>query len=168
MTDIDAVVFDRIEGVIGIFQLKWQDFNIAEVKQQRSRAKDFVSRVDAWATAISDWIAEFGLEALCRVLQISPVDGIPVTNIRLFAIGRSAARFKSYGYQPSRPDVAHCTWAQFLRLRYEIGPVENVITRLHDAIRTESNGIPRLDNVSQEIVAAGQSILFEDFWFECE
>jgi PLD-like domain len=44
------------------------------------------------------WIDQFGVPALCRALKIKLQDGAEPRHVRLTAIGRSNARFRSYGY----------------------------------------------------------------------
>ena len=82
----------------------------------------------------------------------------------MFAIGRSVSRFRSYGYAPQCESVAVCSWPQFVRLRYEIRPTQNVFRSLHAQIRTESIGPTKLKAIPHEMVVAGQKVLFENLW----
>lgn len=82
-TDIDAAVLDRTTSTIGLFQLKWQDFNTYNVRTQRSRAKNFVNRVDAWVSAVEGWLEDFGKDRLCEVLRLQRNHGEQLADISL-------------------------------------------------------------------------------------
>lgn len=161
-TDIDAAVFDTITGELGVFQLKWQDFNSNDVAKQRSRAKNFVEKVDAWARSVQSWFAEFGTESLLRSLRIKNASGI--SRVHLFALGRSAARFQSYGYVSQVDAIASATWRQFTRLRYEVGPSENVLGDLHAAIKAESATPLTLMPIPQEMKLRTHTVVLENLW----
>jgi hypothetical protein len=164
VTDIDAAVFDTVSGELGLFQLKWQDFNSNDIAKQRSRARNFVEKVDGWARSVEDWITEFGDVALMRALRMRSVTG--AAKVRLFAVGRSAARFQSYGFAHQVDSIASATWRQFARLRFEIGPSENVIRDLHDAIQAERSTPVLLKPIRQEMPLANYRIVFENLWNE--
>ena len=162
VTDIDAAVFDIATGELGLFQLKWQDFNSNDVTKQRSKAKNFVEKVDVWADSVEGWLAEFGTNRLQRALRIRSASGI--SQIRLFALGRSAARFQSYGYVPQVDSVASATWRQFTRLRYEIGASENVLRDLHAAVQAERTTPVTLRPIRQEVPLGAHTIVLENLW----
>lgn len=162
ITDIDAAVFDTITGDIGLFQLKWQDFNSNDVAKQRSRAKNFVEKVDAWALSVQVWLAEFGAESLLRSLRIRSASGI--SRVHLFAIGRSAAQFQSYGYVSQVDTIASATWRQFARLRYEVGPSNNVLSDLHAAIQAERMTPLTLKPIRQEMKLRTHTVVLENLW----
>ena len=167
-TDIDAAIFDWTSGELAIFQLKWQDFATGEIRQQRSKAKNFVERVDKWTAAVRSWIDVEGLDALRKALRIKAASSIPITDIRLFAVGRSAARFRSYGYTLQHTETAVAIWPQFIRARFEVGPVADVILALHDRLRREGEQPVKRKAIPHEVVAAGQQVIFEDLWSTAE
>jgi hypothetical protein len=166
VTDIDAAIFESVSGELGLFQLKWQDFNSNDIAKQRSRARNFVEKVDVWAKSVEGWIAEFGDVELMRALRMKR--GTEMTKVRLFAIGRSAARFQSYGFSHKAESIASATWRQFARLRYEIGPTENVLRDLHAAIQAEKSTPVMLKPIRQEVPLANYRLVFENFWNEFE
>jgi hypothetical protein len=166
ITDIDAAILDIVTGELALFQLKWQDFSSNDVTKQRSKAKNFIEKVDAWATSVQDWLAEFGAGALKRSLRIK--SSTDVTQVRLFAIGRSAARFQSYGFASQVEAVASATWRQFTRLRYEVGSSENIFSDLHDAIQADRTTLVKLRPVRQEMPMGKHTIVFENLWNEFE
>jgi hypothetical protein len=88
----------------------------------------------------------------------------PISKIYLFAIGRAAARFQSYGYAPEVETVAPATWRQFVRLRYEVGPSENVFRDIHNAIRNERTIPVKLTPIRQEMALGKFTVVFENLW----
>ena len=164
VTDIDAAVFDRVTGTLALFQLKWQNFDTNDVRRQRSKAKNFVEQVDAWAEGTRRWIDEFGATALCQALRLGLDGGREVSGILMFAIGRSASRFQSYGYVSESKDVAICVWPQFVRLRYEVGPADDVFRSLHDRMQSEKQRAITTIPLPHELSAAGSRVVFEDLW----
>jgi hypothetical protein len=165
VTDIDTAIYDTLTGHLALFQLKWQDFTTHDIRKQRSRAKNFVDQVDDWTTRVANWIVEFGHEGLCRALGLQ---GYDVEKSWLFAIGRSAARFQSYGYAPKSSETAIGTWRQFVKLRYEVGPQPNVFEALHQRLVTDRNRPLKRLPIRHEIVVCEQKILFEDLWSQID
>lgn len=168
LTDIDAAVLDRATGELGLFQLKWQDFSSDKVKTQRSKAKNFVNQVGSWAEKLEMWIEEYGLDGLCRSLRIPKEKSVGGLKVRLFAIGRVAARFGSYGFQQGKSNIAVCSWDQFVRIRYELGTTDLIFCELFELIVKEIEGADKLKPLPHEIVVGDQTIRFEDFWVGLE
>jgi len=164
LTDIDAAVFDTISGELGLFQLKWQDFNSNDVGKQRSKAKNFTEKVDVWAQSVQSWVAEYGVVGLQQALRIRSASAI--SRIHLFALGRSAARFQSYGYVSQVDAVASATWRQFIRLRHELGLSEKVLGDLHVAIQSERTTPVRLRPIKQQMPLGNHIVIFENLWNE--
>lgn len=162
VTDIDAAILDVETGTLALFQLKWQDFNTNDVRSQRSKAKNFISQIDKWADAIDSWLSEFGVETLLRLLRID----LTVTRVRLFAIGRSAARFRSYGYSSNNATVVCSSWLQFVRLRIKAANTANVFDTIADEANREELTPLKLNPIPYEISISGRRILFEDMWCE--
>jgi hypothetical protein len=96
VTDIDAAILDWTTGELALFQLKWQDFNTTDVGSQRSKAKNFVTRVDQWVRQVESWIGEFGRDALCRGLRLNSEASRRISEVRLFAIGQSPPTKRAY------------------------------------------------------------------------
>jgi len=149
-------------GELGLFQLKWQDFSTNDVARQRSKAKNFTEKVDAWARDVQGWLAEFGTESLLRSFRMKAVR--PISQIYVFAVGRSAARFQSYGFAAQVRTLASATWRQFTRLRFEIGPSEHVLGDLHAAIQAERMTPLKLIPIRQEMSLGRHTIVLENLW----
>lgn len=165
VTDIDAAVYDGATGDLLLFQLKWQDFTSSNVKSQRSKAKNFTEQVREWAEAISGWLDDFGTAALCQALKIKLRAGTVPRSVRLIALGRSNARFRSYGYE-SGVDVLTLPWAQFVRLRYAIGPQQELFELLGQAVIREASSPVSRQPLPYLLDRKGMTVNFKDIWSE--
>lgn len=163
VTDIDAAIFDCVTGDLVLFQLKWQDFSSSSVRIQRSKAKNFSERVQSWAKKITSWIDEFGSVALCRALKIKLPDGAEPRYVRLVAIGRSNARFRSYGYNTGS-DVLVLPWPQFVRLRLSIGLSQDFFELLMQAVIDENAEPVERKPLPYVLERHGSRITFNDIW----
>ncbi len=168
LTDIDAAILDRTTGDLALFQLKWQDFKGATTKQTISRAKNFVEQVQVWADKISQWIDNQGIDELLKALRLKKPDITDEVNVYLFVIGQMGARFGSYGHKIKRRGLVAATWPQFVRLRYETGPVLNAIRDLHEKIHLESSGKVSLRPMPFTMETCGVRVHFENLWNERE
>ncbi len=164
VTDIDAAVLDITTGELGLFQLKWQDLASNRLGAIRSKAKNFVERVSLWADQVEDWIEEFGEAELCRSLKLQIPKGAVPSRVMMFAVGRSGARFKSYGYALTNDNIAASNWNQFVRLRYEVGPAERVLSEIHSRIFSEQSRKEARKPLPYSFEIDGRTICFEDMW----
>lgn len=163
VTDIDAAIFDNVTGELVLFQLKWQDFSTSNVRAQRSKAKNFVDQVEGWGEKVTSWLDEFGVAALCKSLKIRVPGGELPTLVRLWAIGRSNARFQSYGYNTGSQVLA-LTWPQLIRLRFEIGPEEDVFVRITRQATEEAATAAKRTPMPYVIEHRGVRTIFRDIW----
>jgi hypothetical protein len=112
-TDIDAVVFDRKTGALGVFELKSQD-PFARSTAALTRQRDNVLYANRQVSGVLDWIRRFGANNL-----LSRVDGPTAKRFRAnkvypFVLGRYLVHFH-HGARPD-PRVAWGTWPQIVRL----------------------------------------------------
>lgn len=168
VTDIDAAVLDMTTGELGLFQLKWQDFGSNQLRTIRSKAKNFVDRVSLWADQVEAWIEEFGEAELCRALKLKLPKGAVPTSVKMIAIGRSGARFASYGFALTNEHIAACNWNQFVRLRYEVGPAERVLSEIHQRVFSERSRVEPRRPLPYSFEIDGKTICFEDMWSAAE
>lgn len=161
VTDLDAAILDRATGDLVLFQLKWQDFTSSSVKVQRSKAKNFRDQVQTWAQKTRSWIDEHGVPALCRALKLS--SNPPPRRVLLVAIGRTNARFRSYGYS-IEPDVLVLPWSQLLRLRLEIGSDQRFFDLLIEAASQEAAANVDRTPLPYVLERHGVRINFRDIW----
>jgi hypothetical protein len=163
VTDIDAAILDNATGDLVLFQLKWQDFTSSSVRTQRSKAKNFRDEVQGWAKKTASWIDQFGVHALCQALKLKLPAGTELRYVRLIAIGRSNARFRSYGYNIGS-DVLVLPWSQFLRLRYTIGPGQDFFELLMRAAIDEAAAVIERKPLPYVLERHGLRITFKDIW----
>lgn len=166
ITDIDAAIFDKATGELVLFQLKWQDFTSSNVRIQRSKAKNFSDQVQGWVKKVTSWIDEFGVLTLCQVLKIK-LDGAPPRCVRMIAIGRSNARFRSFGYSVGS-DVLVLPWPQFVRLRIAIGPGQDFFELLSRAAIDEAAAPIERKAIPYVLERHGLRIVFRDIWSSIE
>lgn len=163
VTDIDAAIFDWVSGELVLFQLKWQDFASANIRTQKSKAKNFVHGVESWADKVTGWINEHGVSTLCQSLQIKLPAGAAPSAIRLWGVGRSNARFGSLGY-PSGTKVLALTWPQLIRLRHEVGSGADIFAEVAARALDESSRPARRVPLAYVMLCRGTRVLFKDIW----
>jgi hypothetical protein len=122
-----------------------------------------VEQVQGWGEKITSWLDEFGVAALCKSLKIRLPGGEPPTLVRLWAIGRSNARFQSFGYNAGAQVLA-LTWPQLVRLRFEIGPEEDVFVRITDQAVDEAAAAAKRTPMPYVIEHRGVRTIFKDIW----
>lgn len=163
VTDIDAAIFDNATGELVLIQLKWQDFSTSSVRAQRSKAKNFVDQVETWGKRTTLWLDQFGVAALCKSLKIKLPSGELPTLVRLWAIGRSNARFQSYGYAGG-PQILVLAWPQLVRLRYEIGSGEDVFAMVTRRAVEETAATAVRTPMPYILDHRGIRVVFRDIW----
>lgn len=125
LTDIDALIYDRITGKIAVFQLKFQDYFGYSLKQRSNRKLDML-KANKWVEAITNWILTQSEHDLAIKLGIPrPLNK---SNFRLFVIGRNAANFS--GSEIPNKRVAWGIFLQIQHLRQDFlntsDPIENL------------------------------------------
>jgi len=164
LTDIDAVVYDRLTGDVGLFQLKWQDYSTNDVRQLRSKAANLSAELMDWSGKVQSWIAENGVSALDKSLRLKQKRREAVRSILLFAISRSAVRTQGYGVKTDAPDLAMAVWPQFVRARMEIGPSERSLRDIHTRLLEEHRQVPNILPMPASLRVAGATLHIHDLW----
>ena len=106
LTDIDAIIYDKLTGDVGLFQLKWQDYMTNDVRQLRSKAANLSAELVDWSGKVKSWIEENGPSALDKSLRLKQKRREAVRGVLLFAISRSSVRTQGYGIKTDAPDLA--------------------------------------------------------------
>lgn len=164
LTDIDAAVYDRLTGDLGIFQLKWQDYSTNDVRQLRSKAANLSSELSDWTGKIMAWIEENGISALDKSLRLKQKRREAVRNVLLFAISRSSIRTQGYGVRTNAPTLGMATWPQFVRVRMEVGPTERSLRDLHARLLKEYGEVPEIHPMPTSIGVTGAILHIHDLW----
>lgn len=164
LTDIDAAVYDRLTGDVGLFQLKWQDYSTNDVRQLRSKAANLSVELTDWSDKVKSWIEENGVSALDKSLRLSLKRREAAKSILLFAISKSSVRTQGYGVKTDAPSLAMAVWPQFVRARMEIGPSERSLRDVHSRLLEEHRQVPNVHPMPASIRVAGATLHIHDLW----
>jgi hypothetical protein len=135
-TDIDAVVIDPANEVIGLFQLKWQDSFESSMKERSAKLRNFAREANEWISAVRSYVETATPGQTAQILNIPLQLVRNLSGYRLFVIGRNFAHFSG----DSRPDphVAWGLWPQVLRLVHQKYSFANPIAALHMELQADS------------------------------
>jgi hypothetical protein len=111
-TDIDAMVFDRKTGTLGVFELKTQD-PFARSTSELARQRDNMLRANRQVSGVLDWVNRHGASELLGRVDRRTARTFRVQKVFPFVLGRYLAHF-SDGPMPDRR-AAWATWPQILR-----------------------------------------------------
>lgn len=164
LTDVDAAVYDRLTGDVGLFQLKWQDYSTNNVRQLRSKAANLSAELADWSSKVRSWIEENGVSALDKSLRLRLKRREAVKSILLFAISKSSVRTQGYGIKIDAPSLAMAVWPQFVRARMEIGPSERSLREVHLRLLEEYGQVPNVHPMPASIRVAGATLHIHDLW----
>ncbi len=115
VTDVDAAVFDRISGTLGLYQLKWQLPHWGSLKERLSKSKNFLSTGHSWVDVLTEALPQIGFEGLQSAFRIPARLG-RVNQVAGFVLGRFFSEFGEV--DPERTDgVTWGSWAQFVAAR---------------------------------------------------
>jgi hypothetical protein len=133
-TDIDAAVFDRKTGTLGLFELKSQDpfaRSVAELTRQR----DNVLYANHQISGVLDWVNRHGASEMLERIDRQTAKRFRVQRIYPFVLGRYLVQFND-GALPDRR-AAWGTWPAVLRVTSappfpgsETNPIASLFTRL--------------------------------------
>ena len=135
VTDIDAAVFDRATGALGLFQLKWQEPFGTSMRKRNSKMMNFLNESNRWVSSVSTFLLECP-HVLDRRLGEGTVPNQDTKSIHLFVIGRHFSHFSGGASRDSR--AAWGTWPQMLRLFKESTVGSDPITWLHKMLQEQS------------------------------
>jgi hypothetical protein len=151
-TDIDAVVFDRKNGTLGLFELKSQD-PFARSTGELTRQRDNVLYANRQISGVLDWLKRHGADELLQRVDSRTAKTFRAQKVYPFVLGRYIAHFND-GPMPDRR-AAWGAWPQLLRLidgqpfrATDANPLASLFTRLTKDVPLER---PRADDFSREI-----------------
>ena len=108
---MDAVLIDVQAGVIGIFQLKWNDPFILAGREQKKR--NLLRESVSWIDSVLQWTKAKTSEDLSRTFGVKKQILENIRDIKLFILGRNFAHFSGDEQQDDR--AAWGFWSQILR-----------------------------------------------------
>ena len=138
-TDLDALVFDRKTGILGVFEMKAQD-PFARSVEERQRQRDNFFHANRQVSAILEWVQRHGPDDLLVRFDERAAKRFHVQKVHVFVLGRYLAHFTG-GPEPDRR-AAWGSWPQVLQV---VGvrngpfdpdsrnPLGALFTRLRDA-----------------------------------
>jgi hypothetical protein len=112
-TDVDALVFDRKMGALGVFELKAQDPFAGSVEERKQQRDNFF-HANRQVSAILDWVQRNGPDDLLLRFDERTAKRFHVQKVYVFVLGRYTAHF-SGGPEPERR-AAWGSWPQVLRI----------------------------------------------------
>jgi hypothetical protein len=135
-TDIDAVIFDRKTGTLGVFELKSQD-PFARSTEALARQRDSVLYANRQIAGVLAWLKQHGGDDLLGRVDRPTAKRFRVHKVYPFVLGRYLAHFgDADGPEPDRR-AAWGTWPQILRLMEQqpirandANPIASLFTRL--------------------------------------
>jgi len=153
-TDLDALVFDRKTGTLGVFELKAQD-PFARSVEERQRQRDNFFHANHQVSAILEWVHHHGPDDMLARFDAHTAKRFRVQKVYVFVLGRYLAQFDG-GPQPDRR-AAWGSWAQVLGAMEDSpaaadgrNPLGTLFARLRDATPPLSPA-----NVDTEVIAVG-------------
>ncbi|MBI3093482.1 MAG: hypothetical protein HYY97_01270 [Rhodocyclales bacterium] len=165
LTDVDAAIFDRTNGELALIQLKWQDYATNSIRELRSKARNLSEEVETWAERVVEWIAVTSPVEVAQALRLKLSGPQRVTAVYLFVVSRHVARTNGYGFPVTNPYLSLATWAQFRRVRGQVGPVSQVISRMHEVLREEECMVlSNTEPISVTVELPGLKLHFIDLW----
>lgn len=164
ITDIDAAIYDNLTGELALFQIKWQDYHMNDVKKLRSRAKNLTHELDEWARKVSNWISSEGVTKLIQNLRISNREKSTPIKIYLFGLSKNAVHMQGYGFTLEEKNIAISTWAQFTRNRAEIGPTSRVFDSLFQKLKNEEEKSISPTPLPVQIKVSDKILDYKDLW----
>jgi hypothetical protein len=112
-TDLDALVFDRKTGTLGICELKAQD-PFARSVEERLRQRDYFLQANRQVSAILEWLQRHGPDDLLSRFDERGAKRFHVHKVYVYVLGRYLAHFAG-GPEPDRR-AAWGSWPQVLQI----------------------------------------------------
>ncbi len=137
-TDVDAAVYDRKTGTLGVFELKSQD-PFARSAAGLTRQRDNVLHANHQIAGILDWLNRNGADELLNRMDRETAKRFRVRKVLPFVLGRYLVHFPD-GPAPDKR-AAWATWPQVLRTtggRPFGGKDANPLATLSTRLRSET------------------------------
>lgn len=164
ITDIDAAIYDNVTGELALFQIKWQDYHLNDVKKLRSKASNLTRELEEWTQKVCEWISSQGVNQLAHNLRLKKNMDLSESEIYLFGLSKNAVRMKGYGFELKEKRIAIGTWTQFKRNRTEIGPSESVLGELFSRLKEQEGA--EVEFVPKPITfkVSDKEFYYKDLW----
>ena len=157
-TDVDAAVFDRATGTLGLFQLKWQDPFGTSMRKRQSKMANFLRETNRWVATVDSMLIG-NSRALGHILEEMAVHADDVKTTLLFVIGRHFSHFSGEPTRDSR--AAWGTWPQVLRLLRELQEGSDPVTWLYQMLKDRPPSSKALTLEAYEMRIGGYSVRYD-------
>jgi hypothetical protein len=118
-TDIDAAIFDRKTGTLGLFEMKSPD-PFARSLAELARQRDNVLYANRQISGVLTWLNKHGGDEILNRVDNQTAKRFRVQKVYPFVLGRYLVHFND-GPAPD-PRAVWATWPQLLRL-HEVQPI---------------------------------------------
>lgn len=139
-SDIDALIYDKNYGVLGVFQLKWQEMYGASMKERYSRISNLYPKATEWIEKVEAWINESNKNDVFNKLGISCKRDI--AKVLIFVVCRHGTYFTN-----QKPDE-RAAWASIwliIKIFSQIPEnIPNKIDILHSLIFQEYDALKKV------------------------
>jgi hypothetical protein len=159
LTDIDAVVFDKRNGLLGLFQLKWQDAFGHSMRERAAKLNNFYREVEGWIETVTAFLGATPQEEINRTFGLPNLS--QPANCHLFIVSRYFAHF-SGNTTPDRR-AAWGVWPQVLRLAAANVGAESPLDALHRSLVNDSPLKRKVSVPSQRFRLGGRTIVMEAY-----
>lgn len=136
ITDIDALIFDRQTGEVGIFQLKWQDYIGNSIRERESKKGNLLKTGNQWIERVFNWLSSTKIETIAQIFDINKNDVSQIKSFRVFMLGRNSGFFSGDWHPDTR--AAWGIWHQVLRCISSLPNYENPIESLFQELQKDS------------------------------
>jgi hypothetical protein len=158
-TDIDAAIFDRKTGTLGIFELKSQD-PYARSTAALQRQRDNLLYANRQVSGVLDWIKRHGANEILARIDTRTARTFRVQRVYPFVLGRYLARFDD-GPAPDKR-ATWGTWPGVLRVM-ENTPIRatdaNPIASLFTRLSQDEPPLPSIDDMPQREIRIGSTCI---------
>lgn len=135
-TDLDALVFDRETGTLGVFELKAQD-PFARSSEERQRQRANFLQANRQVAAILEWVQRHGPDDLLARFDQRAAKRVHAQKVHVFVLGRYLAHVADGSATDQR--AAWTSWPQVLQAvengalnRDQRNPLGTLFARLRD------------------------------------
>lgn len=149
-TDIDAAVFDKKTGVLGLFELKSHD-PFARSRDERIRQRGNLLHANRQVSSILAWVRQHGADEILNRTDRKTAKSFRVRRVYPFVLGRYLAHFPDG--PPPDTRAAWGTWSQVLRWSDRVSrqapsnPIASLFNELHQAtpLDLDVGGLPAFE-----------------------
>ena len=128
LTDIDAVIVDRLCGTIAVFQLKWQDSFENSLAERASRQRNLTEEGNSWIETVTRYCDGLSGTERAKSLGIDASVAADAREMRLFVLTRNGAKFSGGEAQDQR--AAWLSWYDMLRRCHSVRSAKDPISRI--------------------------------------